>query len=85
MVRLFTPDADRTWLLTELDRLEPDVGFRICDLGMDWPELGNVRITPAERVRGASASRSKWTWVFTAKRRISKCAQAAHLAGRIVA
>ena len=41
VVKLFTPDAQCTWLLTELD---PDGGlaFGLCDLGMGEPELGYV-------------------------------------------
>ena len=39
VVKLFTPDAQCTWLLTEID---PDDGlaFGLCDLGMSEPELG---------------------------------------------
>lgn len=34
VVKLFTPDAQCTWLLTELDPSEPDIAFGLCDLGM---------------------------------------------------
>jgi Protein of unknown function (DUF2958) len=30
VVKLFTPDADCTWLLTELDPEEPDRAFGLC-------------------------------------------------------
>jgi hypothetical protein len=30
VVKLFTPDADCTWLLTELDAEEPDIAFGLC-------------------------------------------------------
>ena len=52
VVKLFTPDADCTWLLTELDPEEPDIAFGLCDLGMGCPELGSVRISEIEGVRG---------------------------------
>jgi len=52
VVRLFTPDAGCTWLLTELDPEEPDIAFGLCDLGMGYPELGTVRISELESVRG---------------------------------
>lgn len=53
VVKLFTPDANCTWLLTELDPDEPDIAFGLCDLGMGCPELGIVRISELESVRGA--------------------------------
>jgi hypothetical protein len=52
VVKLFTPDAGCTWLLTELDPAEPDIAFGLCDLGMGFPELGSVRISELESVRG---------------------------------
>lgn len=52
VVKLFTPDAGCTWLLTELDPADPDTGFGLCDLGMGFPELGSVSIAELESVRG---------------------------------
>jgi len=53
VVKFFTPDAGCTWLLTELDPEEPDIAFGLCDLGMGCPELGMVRISELESVRGS--------------------------------
>ena len=53
VVKLFTPDAGCTWLLTELDPDDPDIAFGLCDLGMGCPELGSVRISELESVRGS--------------------------------
>jgi hypothetical protein len=52
VVKLFTPDAGCTWLLTELEPEEPDIAFGLCDLGMGYPELGSVSIAELESVRG---------------------------------
>ena len=52
VVKLFTPDAGCTWLLTELDPEDEDIAFGLCDLGMGCPELGSVRISELESVRG---------------------------------
>ncbi len=52
VVKLFTPDAACTWLLSEIDPDEPDIAFGLCDLGMGYPELGSVRISELESVRG---------------------------------
>jgi hypothetical protein len=51
VVKLFTPDAQCTWLLTELD---PDGGlaFGLCDLGVGEPELGYVSLAELRSVRG---------------------------------
>lgn len=42
VIKLFTPDAGATWLLTELDPDDPDIAFGLCDLGLGNPELGSV-------------------------------------------
>ncbi len=52
VVKLFTPDANATWLLTELDPDAPDIAFGLCDLGLGCPELGSVSLTELESVRG---------------------------------
>jgi hypothetical protein len=52
VVKLFTPDAGCIWLLTELDPDDPDIAFGLCDLGLGFPELGCVRISELESVRG---------------------------------
>lgn len=52
VVKLFTPDANCTWLLSELDSDDPDIAFGLCDLGFGCPELGSVRISEIEAVRG---------------------------------
>lgn len=51
VVKLFNPCGAGTWLLTELDPDEPDLGFGLCDLGMGCPELGTVLISELESVR----------------------------------
>jgi len=45
VVKLFTPDAQCTWLLTELDPENPGMVFGLCDLGMGSPELGSVSLS----------------------------------------
>jgi hypothetical protein len=37
VVRLFTPDAHATWLLTEVDPQDGDTAFGLCDLGLGMP------------------------------------------------
>ncbi len=53
VVKLFTPDAAATWLLTEAYPEGPDVRlFGLCDLGMGCPELGYLMLSEIEDVRG---------------------------------
>ncbi len=52
VVKLFTPDAGATWLLTEIDPEDPDIAFGLCDLGLGCPELGSVSLTELASVRG---------------------------------
>ena len=49
-VKLFTPDAQCTWLLTELDA--DGLAFGLCDLGMGEPELGYISLFELRTVRG---------------------------------
>src|SRR5215471_5381009 len=52
VVKLFTPNAGCTWLLTEIDPDNPNIAFGLCDLGMGCPELGSVSLSELESVRG---------------------------------
>jgi hypothetical protein len=52
VVKLFTPDAGATWLISECDPDEPDRLFGLCDLGLGCPELGYVSLAQIQRVRG---------------------------------
>ena len=52
VVKLFTPDANATWLLTEIDPDDEDLAFGLCDLGLGSPEIGNVRLSELASLRG---------------------------------
>lgn len=52
VVKLFTPDANCTWLLSEIDPEEPDIAFGLCDLGMQCAELGSVSLAELSALRG---------------------------------
>ena len=83
VVKLFTPDAGCTWLLTELDPTEPDIAFGLCDLGMGCPELGSVRISELESVRGKLGLPVERDRYFTASHTLSVYARAAWNAAAI--
>ena len=84
VVKLFTPDAQCTWLLTELD---PDGGlaFGLCDLGMGEPELGYVSLFELQSVRGQLGLPIERDLHFEADKAISAYAEEAHQLRRIVA
>ena len=85
VVKLFTPDAGATWLLTELDPDEPEIAFGLCDLGLGFPELGSVSLLELAQVRGKlglPVERDEW---FEADKPLSAYTEEASSAGRIVA
>lgn len=83
VVKLFTPDAGATWLLTELDE-RAGVAFGLCDLGLGSPELGYVSIAELKAVRGRLRLPVERDLYFKASKPISGYASEAYLAGRIV-
>jgi hypothetical protein len=52
VVKLFTPDGNATWLLTELNPDYEGLAFGLCDLGLGEPELGYVSLTEFAELRG---------------------------------
>jgi hypothetical protein len=83
VVKLFTPDAQCTWLLTELD---PDGGpaFGLCDLGLGCPELGYVSLVELATVRGQLGLPVERDLHFDADKTLSAYADEARAHGRIV-
>ncbi len=84
VVKLFTPDAQCTWLLTELDPDDQDIAFGLCDLGMGCPELGSVRISELENVRGKLGLPVERDRYFNARHTLSAYARAARNASAII-
>ena len=85
VVKLFTPDAGATWLLTEIDPDLPDLAFGLCDLGLGYPELGSVSITELKDLRGKLGLPVERDLHFKAKARISVYADEGRIAGGIQA
>ncbi len=85
VVKLFTPDANATWLLSELDPECPDIAFGLCDLGLGFPELGNVSISEIEACRGPFGLPVERDQHFSPAKTLSEYAVAASGAGRIIA
>ena len=84
VVKLFTPDAGATWLLTEIDPNDHNHVFGLCDLGLGAPELGWVSLQELATVRGRLGLPVERDLHFRAEKRLSAYARDARLAGRVV-
>ncbi len=85
VVKLFTPDANCTWLLTELDPEDPDIALGLCDLGLGFPELGTVRISELESIRGPMGLPIERDRYIVLSKSLAEYASDASNAGRITA
>ncbi|MEJ1930673.1 DUF2958 domain-containing protein [Nostoc sp. NIES-2111] len=77
VVKLFTPDAQATWLLTEIDNCCPGIAYGLCDLGLGFPELGYVSLEELVTVRGPLKLPVERDLQFSATHPISVYAEAA--------
>jgi hypothetical protein len=84
VVKLFTPDAGATWLLTEIDPDDPTIAFGLCDLGMGFPELGSVSLDELRDLRGKLGLPVERDLHFHTDQPISAWADASRVAQRIV-
>ena len=83
-MKLFTPDANATWLLTELDPEDPDRAFGLCDLGLGSPELGYVSLAELAALRGPMGLPVERDQHFDADGPLSGYADEARLTGRVI-
>jgi hypothetical protein len=84
-VKLFTPWGGATWLLSELDPSDPDIAFGLCDLGMGFPELGSVRLSELESVKGPFGLSVERDVAFLADKTLAGYAEEARRHGTIKA
>ncbi len=85
VIKLFTPDANATWLISEIDPDDPDRAFGLCDLGLGSPELGYVSLSEIKSIRGRMrlpVERDRW---FNADKTLTQYAEIARANQRIVA
>lgn len=84
VVKLFTPDASATWLLTEIDPTDEDRAFGLCDLGEGLPELGYLSLEELQTVHGRLGLSVERDQHFKADKSISAYAREARIAGRVM-
>lgn len=51
VVKLYTPGADATWVLTALDA-DGDRAYGLIDMGTGFPELGEVSLSMLAGIKG---------------------------------
>jgi hypothetical protein len=83
VVKLFTPDANATWLLTEINPDAPDIAFGLCCLGLGSPELGSVSIFEISSVRGPMGLPVERDQHYRETRALSVIARLARRAGHV--
>jgi len=83
VVKLYTPDAHVTWLLTELDPTDGDTAYGLVDLGFGTPELGTIRISVLETIRGPRKLPVFRELNFTPRRTLSEYLRRAQADGSI--
>jgi hypothetical protein len=83
VVKLYTLDAHATWLLTELSPDDGDTAYGLIDLGMGAPELGHVRLSVLEGIRGPQNLAVASEPHFMPRRRLSEYVRLAQADGSI--
>jgi hypothetical protein len=84
VVKIFTPDGNATWLLTELDPNGEHLAFGLCDLGLGEPELGYVSLHELAAARGPLGLPLERDLYFTPRRTIAAYAEVAREHRRII-
>ncbi len=80
LVRLFTPGANASWLLTELDPDDPDLAYGLCDVGLGAPRLDYVRLSQLAAIAGDAIERDP---AFVARQPLSAYVDEARQSGTI--
>lgn len=83
VVKLFTPDACCTWLLSELDPEDPDIAFGLCDLGLGLLQLGYMSISEIASIRGRLGLPVERNLYFKARKSLLDYFNDAQIIGRI--
>ena len=84
VVKLFTPDANATWLISEVDPDDPDRLFGLCDLGLGYPELGYVSLAEIGAVKDLLGLPVERDLHFVADKPLSAYTEDAYIKGRTV-
>ena len=84
VVKFFNPCGAATWLITELDP-DTNIMFGLCDLGMGFPEVGDVSLDELASVRLSFGLGIERDLHFKADKTLSQYADEARNNGSIAA
>lgn len=84
VLKVFTPWAGATWLITEMDA-DGDRMFGLADLGLGMPELGYASLQELQSLTGPAGLKVERDRHFEATMTLAEYAEAARAAGRIAA
>ncbi|MBB3445483.1 DUF2958 domain-containing protein [Rhizobium sp. BK379] len=84
VIKLFTPWANATWLISDMDAHDEDLMFGLCDMGHGTPELGYVLLSDLEELKGPGGLQVERDLHFTAKFPLSVYTRAARAHQRII-
>jgi len=68
-LKLFTPWGGATWLLVSRDPDHHNILFGLCDLGLGYPELGDVDLDELKALQGPWGLRVERDIHWTARKR----------------
>jgi hypothetical protein len=74
-----------TWLLIEINPVDPDVAFGLCDLGLGVPEIGFVLLSEIDAIRGRCGLPVERDLAFRADKPLTGYAALARRWGCIIA
>jgi hypothetical protein len=82
LLKLFAPWGAATWLITEYDPYH-NTFFGLCDLGMGFPELGEVSREELESLQGPLGLKIERDIHFVPDKTLTEYAEEASALGRI--
>lgn len=85
VVKLFTPDANCTWLLSEINPNYLDTAYGLCDLGLGFVEFGAVSLTELRSFRDSLGLPVERDFHFKANKPVSEYSKEAQNHGCIIA
>ena len=84
VVKIFSPDANATFLLSEAMPHDSDIAFGLCDPGLGSPELGYASLQELDLIRGSLGLPMEKDLHFRAGKTLTAYAEEAQQNRRIV-
>lgn len=83
-LKIFSPWAPMTWLVSEIDPQHPTTGYGLADLGMGEPEFGLLDLRALSEVQGPAGQSLQIDKYWQPDHTISEYTKQATKAGRII-